>query len=132
DGLDARYRTIKVRLCRLDDVASSFPGRVAVVKIDVEGHEDFVLRGGRRMIAADRPVIVAEWNPAYHHRRGTDPTERLHAAMAGLGYRSVRREGYGWIAGDRFHSPRDIDNLVMCPHERTHEVLAALSGSKRT
>lgn len=131
DGLDARYRTIEVRLRCLDDVASSFPGPVAIVKIDVEGHEDHVLRGGRRMIAADRPVIVAEWNPAYHRRRGTDPTERLHTAMAGLGYRSVRREGDGWIAGDRFHSPRDIDNLVMCPHERTREVLGALSRSHR-
>lgn len=126
DGQDERFRTLEVRLRRLDDVTGSLPGPVAIMKIDVEGHEDHVLAGGRRTIAADRPVIVVEWNPVYHERRGTDPSERLHAAMSGLGYLTVRLEGNVWIVEDRFYSPKDIDNLVLCPREKTSAVLEAL------
>jgi FkbM family methyltransferase len=46
----------------LDDVV---PGRpVRLVKIDVEGHEFAVMRGLRRRLVDDRPVIVFEFTPA--------------------------------------------------------------------
>lgn len=38
----------------------SFDQPVSVVKIDVEGHEHAVIKGARRMLVEDRPVIFAE------------------------------------------------------------------------
>lgn len=35
-------------------------GQVAAIKIDVEGHEPYVLAGARGIIAANKPVIIAE------------------------------------------------------------------------
>lgn len=44
-----------------DDAA---PGaRVAVIKIDVEGHEAAVVRGAARVIARDAPVVIFEYAP---------------------------------------------------------------------
>jgi FkbM family methyltransferase len=43
---------------RLDDLR--FRRRVAVIKLDVEGMEAAVLRGARRILARDRPVIYTE------------------------------------------------------------------------
>ncbi len=48
-----------VPACRLDDV--SLPeGRVAAIKIDVENHEAFVVRGAKELIQRDRPLVYAE------------------------------------------------------------------------
>ncbi|SDH70086.1 FkbM family methyltransferase [Roseospirillum parvum] len=51
----------RVPLTRLDTLAESCPSRpVAVVKIDVEGHELAVLRGATRLLREDRPVLILE------------------------------------------------------------------------
>lgn len=44
-----------------DEILSEF-SPVTLVKIDVEGFEDRVLRGMRRIIARDRPVVVFEYD----------------------------------------------------------------------
>lgn len=54
---DAPMRTEQVRLVRLDSLRLP---RVGLIKVDVEGHECQVLRGGLRTIAKDRPAIVVE------------------------------------------------------------------------
>ena len=56
---------------RLDDLDAEIAGPIAVMKIDVEGMEEDVLRGGLARIARDRPTIFAEANSADHLRRLT-------------------------------------------------------------
>jgi FkbM family methyltransferase len=56
-------RTAQAVSCRsLDDIVREHLDgqRVALVKIDVEGHEPKVLEGGRGMLARDRPVVLFE------------------------------------------------------------------------
>jgi FkbM family methyltransferase len=50
---------VTVATRRLDDYAGII-GPVACIKIDVEGHEDAVLRGADRMLARDRPSLLVE------------------------------------------------------------------------
>lgn len=45
---------------RLDDLLAADSSRLALLKIDVEGHEAAVLHGGAERIARDRPVILFE------------------------------------------------------------------------
>ncbi len=51
----AGYHQVEMR--RLDSY--SFDQPVSVVKIDVEGHEHAVIKGARRVLVEDRPVIFA-------------------------------------------------------------------------
>jgi FkbM family methyltransferase len=66
---------------RLDDVVRE---DVAVLKIDVEGMEPSVLRGGRRVLRRSRPVVFAEAATDEHH-------EALLAVMRELKYEPTGR-----------------------------------------
>lgn len=56
-----------IPVVRLDDQV--IEGRVALMKVDVEGMECEVLRGGLELIKRDRPVIYAEaWNDKAKNR----------------------------------------------------------------
>lgn len=56
---DPVIRQDKISMVRLDDIGI---GPVSFVKIDVEGAEPSVFRGGEKLIARDRPVILSEIN----------------------------------------------------------------------
>ncbi|HEX9671072.1 MAG TPA: FkbM family methyltransferase [Thermoanaerobaculia bacterium] len=59
---------------------------VSLVKIDVEGAEPLALRGAERLLREDRPIILAEINPAQLARvAGTTPAAFL-AEMGARGY----------------------------------------------
>lgn len=61
----ANTATETVQTVRLDD---EVPERVAVIKIDVEGHEPAVLAGAAHILADCRPALVLEANTAAHIR----------------------------------------------------------------
>lgn len=69
---------------RLDDLAVDIAGEVSVVKIDVEGMEENVIRGGMARIARDRPLVFAEANTPGHF-------EGLSALFSQMGYRATGR-----------------------------------------
>jgi FkbM family methyltransferase len=47
--------------------------RVDVIKIDVEGAEELVLRGATKSLTAYNPVVIFEFNPDYAARLGLSP-----------------------------------------------------------
>lgn len=99
---------IAVPCLRLDDLASSLAlETVRVLKIDVEGFELFVLRGGRATLARTSFVYieVAEAHFAVNGYSTADVLAEL--AIAGFECRSLNREGLpadlipaGWVAND--------------------------------
>jgi FkbM family methyltransferase len=77
DGI--RY---SVPAVRLDDFPALAGVRVDAIKLDVENHEQYVIRGARRIIERDRPLIYAEiWDDA--NMRG------CREVLDPLGYRVV-------------------------------------------
>lgn len=77
------YALQKVQLKRLDDVAS---GPVDFIKIDVEGAEPRVIAGGRKLISACRPIILAELYPQQLNDVSGVSVRRFIAQMSELGY----------------------------------------------
>jgi FkbM family methyltransferase len=73
-GPAGRTGTIRVEARRLDAiVAAAGIGRLDLIKIDVEGFEWPVLRGGEETIAKFRPHVVFEYNAEYASRGGGTP-----------------------------------------------------------
>lgn len=80
------FTTLTVRQRRLDDVMreQTVTGRV-VVKLDIEGAEVGLLRGGRDFLRAHRPPMLLEVNPASLRAAG-ESMASLRAALADAGY----------------------------------------------
>jgi FkbM family methyltransferase len=85
--------SIEVPLVRVDDVVPSGT-RVSVVKIDAEGWEVDVLRGMRRVLTGNHPLLFTEFFPDAIARAGHDPREFLAELEA---------HGYGTAVIDSVH-----------------------------
>lgn len=72
--------TIKVKSVRLDDLDFD---AVSLMKVDVEGHEEAVLRGGDRTIAKHRPFMIIE----SENRHNPGAVGRLCSFLASRDYR---------------------------------------------
>ena len=77
-----------VRVRTLDNVLDElgFHSRLDVLKVDVEGAEELVLRGAERHITTCRPIIVFEINSSGVQRLGLDP-EGCWKFLSMRGYR---------------------------------------------
>lgn len=66
---------VEVPVVRLDDL--NLPRRVSFIKLDVEGMELDVLRGARRVLVRDRPVIFGEFSTYWLRVRGENLSDEL-------------------------------------------------------
>jgi len=74
DGAPPKRETIRVETRRLDTIVSmANVERLDLIKIDVEGFEWPVLKGGEQSIAKFRPHIIFEYNAEYTSRGRADP-----------------------------------------------------------
>lgn len=94
-----------------------FRSRVSFIKIDVEGAEPFVFRGGQRLLTKDRPVILCEINPRGLEKVAGCTASEFIAQLAALGYGCFRLEN-GNLAGliDRWGDD-SVGSVVFLPKE---------------
>lgn len=103
----------RVATIRVDDLSAIGP--VSFIKVDVEGAEGLALRGATRVLATDRPIILAELHPRLMPLVGGDGPAALIAEMAALGY-ECRLLGAG-VAGEPIEdTPTDnVTSVVFLP-----------------
>jgi FkbM family methyltransferase len=78
--------------------------RVHVIKIDVEGAEELVLRGADTVVTAHRPIIIFEINQEASTRLGLSPLGAWDL-LNRLGYR------FGSIRGNAVHDATSLPSL---------------------
>lgn len=72
----------------LDDSCAALGlSRIAVIKLDVDGNECGVLRGGRGVLATSRPAMIIELQPSAFGPREPDRFEDFIDILRGAGYR---------------------------------------------
>ncbi len=92
--------TIEVPVTTLDGFTREAGlDRLDLIKIDVEGHEESVMRGASDVIVRHHPVLLVEIDPPKLHRARTSP-ERVLRLLAELGYGL-------WVARRRRLEPLD-------------------------
>ena len=109
-GFDPRrleIREMKVQIRKLDDFAL----KPAFVKIDVQGAELGVLRGGRETLETARPIVMAE---------AVDQESPVMRFMAELGYERFVK------VGDRLARQAEYgENVFLVPSEARLDVAVA-------
>jgi FkbM family methyltransferase len=83
DKHDGAGRTLRVPLRRLDDVCRNVGSRISFIKIDVEGHELAVLRGGVDTLRRLKPNLLIE----VEQRHSRVPIANTFSFLASIGYR---------------------------------------------
>ncbi|MGB5079755.1 MAG: FkbM family methyltransferase, partial [Burkholderiales bacterium] len=93
---------------RLDDYGAIEP--VGCIKIDVEGHEEAVLRGGKGILSRDHPTLIVEIEE--RHKRHSVST--VSGFLEELGYHGFffRRNRLNPIKLFRVEEHQDVSNIV--------------------
>ncbi len=76
------WPSVTVETTSLDDYFRSYPGKIDLVKMDVEGAEGYVLRGMERELDANREMkIITEFWPYGLQKSGIRPQEFLDSLV---------------------------------------------------
>jgi hypothetical protein len=94
---------------------------ISLVKIDVEGHENSVLRGMRHFLSVKRPPLLM-----FEYLQRTNLMETL-SIFAGVGYQVFELGPRGPVAVTNQVEP--LQDLFACPLERTSEVGVVVARS---
>jgi FkbM family methyltransferase len=98
-------KSVAVEVLTLDDIGAIIGDQpISFLKIDVEGSEIDVLRGGRKLISEKRPVMFIETSVYAFAERGITGAE-LEEAVIQLGYR-IEYFPQEWIAAGK--QPHDM------------------------
>lgn len=110
--IEAPSRTIEAAVRSVD----SFDFRdVSVIKIDVEGHEDAVLRGAENTLRREHPVLVIELEERHRSR----PIGETVAWLASRGYRGF------WFDDLRTRQPAETFSVERQQRAYLHDVTDA-------
>jgi hypothetical protein len=108
---------ISIPLRTLDDVREEQAFRPDVMKVDVEGYEIFALRGARRILGEDRPLLFLEAHPRRLQELGGSMKE-LWELLANAGYRALDLHGSPVGAG-AFAAQDSISRFYFLPPTAT-------------
>lgn len=104
DQSSQERRRVPVRA--LDDC--ELPGRVAFIKIDIEGAEPLCFRGATRLLERDRPLILSEVHDPQLRRVSRSDGNAYLAQLAACGYRPWEPNGTRWQPFTRTIEPKEI------------------------
>ncbi len=118
-----------VSLTTLDAIAAEWEIAPDVVKIDVEGAELPVLRGGRTTLERDRPAVLAEMLRIHSAAFGYHPNEILEL-MGSLSYRCFASADNKWAEFTTM-TPETVEtNFLFLHTDRHRDMIAGLSTGR--
>lgn len=108
----ARGDALRIPQRTLDGLLTEGAAAPTHLKIDVEGSEDAVLRGARRLLADHEPIVFLELHAEMLRRSGRNPNEVLEL-LGAVGYQDWREQSRRVEFGDL--NGRSVLRLVCRP-----------------
>lgn len=120
DDFDKGFARSQIKLKQLDkiwDTDFNTCPRIDLIKADIEGHEDFFLKGANAIIGKHRPTILMEINKPYYVSRGVDLDE-VFMPLIPKNYIVYREDNDNWIRVKSLHNCDKVDNVFIVPKEK--------------
>jgi len=117
EGPESQFEKVEVQSLSLDKKLNSLKtGNKSIdfVKMDVEGHEDKVFKGGKKVINFFKPKILTEINRHYYRRRGLNANKVLEESIPDF-YNKFKLEGGNLIEKKFLSSFDDLDDVLLIP-----------------
>ena len=118
--MDKGFKVSPIELKVLDDVwQKKFDdlGTIDIIKMDIEGHEDFCLKGGKKTIEKHRPSILMEVNKHYYEARHVE-LDSIFLKLIPINYKIYRPVNFKWTEIHSLNECSKIDNVFLIPEER--------------
>ncbi|AXT20794.1 FkbM family methyltransferase [Flavobacteriaceae bacterium AU392] len=120
EEMDQGFKLSPIKLKSLDDVwPNDFEkyGKIDIMKMDIEGHEDFCLEGGSETINKYRPTILMEVNKPYYKARNVELDERFFKLIP-KEYAIFRESNLKWTQINSLNECSTLDNVFLIPKEK--------------
>lgn len=115
DGQDAAFQMIRITVDTLDSVlAGNRCSRLDLIRADIEGGEEDLLKGGLSVIERTKPLIYGEFNEWFLNRRGSSWSQ-IRSMLASLGYSCFVRHRRRWVPFVKSATESDV---LCVPSER--------------
>lgn len=120
EDFDKGFELSPIQLEVLDEVwnkdFTNF-GRIDIIKMDIEGHEDFCLQGGQKTIQKHRPTILMEVNKAYYEARNV-ALDDTFLKLIPNNYNIYKPVGLKWKLITSLNDCTRNDNVFLVPEEK--------------
>ena len=118
--MDKGFQLFPIKLKALDQVWSDeFEkyGTIDIIKMDIEGHEDFCLQGGQKTIERHRPTILMEVNKPYYEARKVE-LDATFLKLVPNNYNIYRPNGSTFVKIVSLNECIKNDNVFLVPQEK--------------
>lgn len=123
EEFDAGFETATVDVACLDDIWERLHQNspaIDLIKLDIEGHEDFCLRGAQDTIKQFRPAILMEVNKPFYIARNVNLDEQFVSVIPDS-YSIFCKLARRWQLIQSLESCAEIDNVFLIPNEKLSE-----------
>ena len=115
---ESDYKTVNIKLKKLDEIWSDINQdnfSIGIIKLDIEGHEPYFLRGANKVIENNLPAIYMEVNNNYFNDSNSTPQDLLTSALP-EGYIFFRKvKGQDLWLQDQIKNCNLVED-IMCIH----------------
>ncbi len=116
---DSGFERVSVPLETLDSLmAEGRLGRIDIIKLDIEGHEDHFFTGGALALRAARPVILMEVNKPYYRARGLWNVDSVFSPAIPERYSKFRLVSGRWERVVNLNECSELENVFLVPEEK--------------
>ncbi len=120
DNMDSKSTKMPIELHALDAImVNNDIAHVDVIKLDVEGHEDEVLKGAERTLHHCRPIIQLEINRKYFDRKGVDFDLSIMRLLPSS-YKIFSYDKLGIVQITSLSACPDLIDVILCPDEKIY------------